>query len=1204
MKKQREKLENFFKIPPHEYSPVAFWFWSGWLQEEKLSEQIEEMCDKGVWGAFMHARASLKTEYLSQRWWEIIGHVVRKAKQLGFHAWIYDEYAWPSGPAGSLFKDSGQPFSKVLAEGEANWGKGLNYGLKRVSGPDNVRLDFPEASGKIEAVLAVRETSEGKIKLENTENLRHKLGNFWQVPPGKWIILIFFQYSLPHRIDYLNPKTVAKFIEVTHEAYWARYGSDFGSVIPGSFFDEIHNDGRPFVWTEGLLDRFQEIKGYDLAPYLPALVFDAGKITDKIRCDYFDVVTTLYEKAWFSQLGRWCGQHGISLTGHTEEWLPDQAISQGDYFRTIRHLQIPGADNHCFRYRYPRRIDPIESKVVSSVAHLEGKRRVLSEAMGGAGWAITPQMLKYGANALLALGINMIVPHGFFYDTATPEAMDDYPPSWFYQNPYWKYFKNFADYISRLSYLLSQGQHVCDVAVLYPITSIWANTVAGKPTDMAQRIADRYHQIIRTLLAKQIDLDVVHEDHLNRAKIENGCIKIADETYRVLILPPLTTLHRQTAEKIETFFDSGGIVFSVETLPSASPEEGRDDHKIAEAMLRIFGLDSVAGTDKAIVSHEKERGGKAFFITNDITQIISGIKETIGTDIQVLSGGEREFQVLHRKVDSRDIYFLANGAPEAREMILRFRAQGRSEKWDPEDGSVHELTALDSDSLGTVLKLDFQPHQAWVVVFDPHQVAKIQQAKKEQVVQEQVLDGAWDFIVAPGVLDKVWQPSVGSSKIALPVMDFQWTQGEPPVEEAWKQIKVCDTNQAQGSCGRYLSPWRAKWITDCKNTHPRWDDNADKLFFRKNISIPDSIEKAWLCLTAVTDFSLFVNGKLAASGDDWRHPQTIDVTPFLRQGENTIAVAVKKRTPTIEKESELVGVGMARATAETIIGLLAEGEILTTNNQMLSITTDSSWKVFREQEERWNQEDFDDRHWFDAWERGQPPLQPWGSLPLPMRPLRFPITLWYRQDLPLGTKIIHRPKIKGDWLLYVDGHEMLSSKDSGTTISVPSRQKSLSQIMLRVTVNNLTEGLIEPITVECKPARTELIPWSEMGLAWYSGRGVYSKEFSFTGEPTQQKVFLALGRVKHMVEVWVNGKLVSVRLWEPYQTDITANMVNGKNRLDLVVSNLLANRMRWDIYDAVAGRGWNRYWHEDNIERDRHELTSGLFGPVKILVIK
>ena len=93
---------------------------------------------------------------------------------------------------------------------------------------------------------------------------------------------------------------------------------------------------------------------------------------------------------------------------------------------------------------------------------------------------------------------------------------------------------------------------------------------------------------------------------------------------------------------------------------------------------------------------------------------------------------------------------------------------------------------------------------------------------------------------------------------------------------------------------------------------------------------------------------------------------------------------------------------------------------------------------------------------------------------------------------------------------------------------------------------------------------------------------------------------LDLGDVRHHAEVFVNNRRVDVRLWPPYQFDLSGFVQTGSNSLRVRVSNLYANEMRWKRDESKMGNAWHRYWHEDNIEAE--SLVSGLLGPVQLRV--
>ena len=108
-------IDKFKQVDP-KYSATPLWFWNGKLDPQELKRQIDEMVDKGVYGAFMHARAYLNTQYLEDDWWQAIQACIDEGKKKGFKPWLYDEYAWPSGTAGSVFKYGSQKPSRVLAK--------------------------------------------------------------------------------------------------------------------------------------------------------------------------------------------------------------------------------------------------------------------------------------------------------------------------------------------------------------------------------------------------------------------------------------------------------------------------------------------------------------------------------------------------------------------------------------------------------------------------------------------------------------------------------------------------------------------------------------------------------------------------------------------------------------------------------------------------------------------------------------------------------------------------------------------------------------------------------------------------------------------------------------------------------------------------------------------------------------------------------
>jgi len=66
-------------------------------------------------------------------------------------------------------------------------------------------------------------------------------------------------------------------------------------------------------WTGDLLAEFQARRGYDLKPYLPALIGDIGPNTGAVRNDWGLTLTELAEEHFVAPLNQWALRHGTRL---------------------------------------------------------------------------------------------------------------------------------------------------------------------------------------------------------------------------------------------------------------------------------------------------------------------------------------------------------------------------------------------------------------------------------------------------------------------------------------------------------------------------------------------------------------------------------------------------------------------------------------------------------------------------------------------------------------------------------------------------------------------------------------------------------------------------------------------------------------------------------------------------------------------------
>ena len=133
------------------------------------------------------------------------------------------------------------------------------------------------------------------------------------------------------------------------------------------------------------------------------------------------------------------------------------------------------------------------------------------------------------------------------------------------------------------------------------------------------------------------------------------------------------------------------------------------------------------------------------------------------------------------------------------------------------------------------------------------------------------------------------------------------------------------------------------------------------------------------------------------------------------------------------------------------------------------------------------------------------------------------------------------------------------------------------------------------------PAHTSfpsLISWTnspDVGIRDYSGTATYSLEFDLP-KALLGRVVLDLGKVDVIASLAVNGQSLG-DLWKPpFTADVTAALHPGKNRLEVKVANLWANRL---IADAALPEDKRLTWtNYAPYKAGAPRLPSGLLGPV------
>jgi hypothetical protein len=574
-------LARDFAHPPAEWKSRPLWFWNGPLDKARTTEIMERSAASGYHGFGILPTKDMGVPFMSPEFLAHYRHAVETAARLGQRMCLYDEFWFPSGSAGGML---GERYPEAL-------GKRLDLVESVASGPVTVALDVPP--GRLMAAVAMNASTFERLDL--AAHIRDGRLS-WQTPAGSWRAMLFVCVPDGARglVDYLDPESVKKFVDLTYERYCRAFPEHFGKTIDSAFYDEptFHWIGGGRAWTPGFNEAFERRHGRSPSLLYPALWYDIGPDTAAARNLLFGLRAELFATGFVKTVGNWCAAHGIELTGHVDqEEIVNPVGLCGDLIKAFEHQPIPGLDQ-IFAYG---RGSPIY-KVVSSAAVNYGRRRVMTECYGA--MELPVANLYREAMDQFAKGVNIMVPHAVWYRA----DRISFPPelSW-RTEPYASALPAYNEYIGRLQRILQQGRPVADIAVLYPIAGLQAAYHFGPGNPYEGGVIPEWADYLavgeRLSLALRQDFTYLHPETLDRrCRVAGGALRLEHpeipQTYRVLLLPGSTTISASNLAKAKELFDAGGRVIATTRLPEAAAEWGRTD-EVRAAVRHIFGPEAV-----------------------------------------------------------------------------------------------------------------------------------------------------------------------------------------------------------------------------------------------------------------------------------------------------------------------------------------------------------------------------------------------------------------------------------------------------------------------------------------------------------------------------------------------------------------------------------------------------------------------------------
>jgi hypothetical protein len=233
-------------------------------------------------------------------------------------------------------------------------------------------------------------------------------------------------------------------------------------------------------------------------------------------------------------------------------------------------------------------------------------------------------------------------------------------------------------------------------------------------------------------------------------------------------------------------------------------------------------------------------------------------------------------------------------------------------------------------------------------------------------------------------------------------------------------------------------------------------------------------------------------------------------------------------------------------------------------------------------------------------------LEPFGSV---FVVFRKPATAHY-ESIALNDKNLF-PELPQDTfdiqpvILQKDGNPVFMLAGTYTLLSSDSKTRTFDAVTENIPVTSAWDVSFDPAWGGPEKVRFEkLVLWNEHtdpGIRYYSGAAGYKTTVELEARQYQHKrVYLDLGEMYNIAEVYINGQPAGVWWQPPFAHDITDLLKNGENRIELKIVNLWPNRLIGDQFLPEEKR-----FTKSNIKKftKTHPLwPSGLVGPVNIRI--
>ncbi|MCX6326940.1 MAG: glycosyl hydrolase [Bacteroidia bacterium] len=734
--------EKAFTDYSNDARPRVWWHWlNGNISKEGITHDLEEMKKIGIGGAYIFEVTDNIPEgpvrMFTPKWYDLLYFAMSESNRLGLVLGMHNCPGW-SASGGPWITSELSMKKLVWSESFLNGGDNIN---QKIGMPDKEEgyykdialIAFPTLPNdgtengyridnwKIKAGFvrdnrkpddtahiqkAIKENIIFRNKIINLSSMMNSDGILkCNLPSGKWTILRFGYTSTGKKNAPATKEGSGlecdKFSKTAVAFHFNSYMQDLikraGTLAPKTFknIDIDSYEAGESNWTALFDKEFAERRGYDLLTFLPVMtgrVVESTEISERFLWDIRRTIGDLFADNYYGVMAEMIKKNGMTFNSET------YGTQMADFIEIGGKADIPMCE-----FWNKEKNTHYSVKMMTSAGNVYGKNIVEAESFTDAakeGVWIYPYQLKEQGDEMYARGVNRFVFHSFPHqmNTIAKPGMTMGPHGIFmgWSNPWWEQGSVWIDYLSRCQSMLQQGKTVSDI--LYFVGE-----------DVPLKIDDTKIKNLPGYRADYCDANIL----LNKTRVINGRIVLESGTsYDLLILPDNEGMSLPVLEKISAFVKQGAWV--VGKKPFYYP--GLKGYPENDTKVQQLANELWDNCDGLNVKEHSVGKGKIIYGKSAL-DVLHELK--LKPDFTYTTNG-KEFilNYLHKKVDNKDFYFLANHSSVKEVVNCTFRVTGKiPELWYPDTKEMKVLSAYKSKDGCTQIDIPFDESSSVFVVF-------------------------------------------------------------------------------------------------------------------------------------------------------------------------------------------------------------------------------------------------------------------------------------------------------------------------------------------------------------------------------------------------------------------------------------------------------------------------------------------------------